>query len=534
MLALFVSFRTRRVKCDETQPACLRCVRNGRTCTPHHTNGSTVRQQRQFKSIRFSGPANSFVVQDDSIMALEYFYTRTLPLFDVSEPTFLWQSLRRGAPSDQSLCYTAAALGLEHMHLARESVQGYRERSFRLNGRALRSIQKCFTAQSPAQVAAAAFLSLLMAILQGLRGRHADMLVHMRCGCTIAKQGIKAYGRMSHPQLGETLRLLRKYCISTMVFDSIGIEADKTAAIMRSELALIEDLPLGWNQNDHALAAEVDVLVEELMHFMRSFRAPQHDAYGNIVAVHAHTRAHPCHNPYSRPILFKLAQKQSMLELALEERLSANRVAGTISVLLEFTLPQCLLVKIYLRCCCYKQSRFEDELSIFRRILDLERASLLSLRDTQQHISAMAFSLGLGAIGCLVSVARLCPVTQIRHEAIELLDLCPPAEGFWSVELARRLCSTILEFEEQLAVAAGSGTGSPTSQLALRQCRVSYHNFGAESESPITKVRLFRSMGSTETLNYEDVILSGPSKQNSTLTSVTTDRPVIEWRSWQG
>lgn len=395
-------------------------------------------------------------------------------------------------------------------------------------------MQKCLATQSPAQVAAAALLSLLMAILQGLRGRQSDMLVHLRCGSTIAQQGINAFGKTAHPELGGTLRLLRKYCISTMVFDSIGIEADKTAATMGSETAFIEDLPLGWDQNDHTLAAEVDVLVEELMHFMRGFRAPQHDACGNVVAVHAPAHAHPCRNSSSRPALSRLSAKQSMLEQVLEEKLSANQSAAISSVLLEFALPRCLLAKIYLRCCCYNQSRFEDELSIFQRIIDLERASLLSLRASQQHVFPMSFSLGLGAIGSLVSVARLCPVTQIRHEAIQLLDLCPPTEGFWSVELARRLCTTILEFEEQLATAAGSGIGSPTSQLTSRQCRVSYHNFGAASEDLVTKVRLFRSMGNTETLNYEDVILSHPSKPNSTLTSVTTERPVMEWLSWQG
>lgn len=108
-----------------------------------------------------------------------------------------------------------------------------------------------------------------------------------------------------------------------------------------------------------------------------------------------------------------------------------------------------------------------------------------------------------------------------------MLDLCPPTEGLWSVELARRLCTTILEFEKQLAVAAGSGPGSATSQFIPSHCRVSYSNFRLESEQAFTKVRLFRSMGSPETLNYEDVMLSGPTQLNNTLASVPTEKPVI-------
>lgn len=452
-------------------------------------------------------------------MVLEYFYTFTLPLFDNSEPNLLWQCLRRDAPNDQTLCYIAAALGHEHMHKAQEHLLAYREKSCRFNGRALRSMQKCLSMRSSTRIVTAAFLSLIMAILQGLRGQHADMLVHLRCGFTIAQQGIKEYGR-SHPQLNEALRLLRRYCVSSILFDSIGMEADKTAAVMTNEAGSVKDLPSNWGQNVYGLLTELDIFIEELLQFMRGFRAAHHDASGNVVAVHTLARAHPYHNASLGLTLSKLAAKQTIIELALEERLSAKQEAEKSAVLLEFALLQCLLAKIYLRCCCNKESFFEDELPTFQRILDLERASLTVLRLTKQPLCAMPFSLGLGAIGCLVSVVRLCPSTQIRQAAIQMLDLCPPTEGFWSVELARRLCITTTKFEEQLTVAE-TGICLAPARMLPRHCRIYYHSFVAASEQSVPKVRFFRSVGSTEILTCENVILSDRSKMNNALTSVS-------------
>lgn len=475
-------------------------------------------------------------------MALEYFYTFTVQLFDVFEPNFLWQLLRQDAQSDESLCYIAAALGHEHMHMAarEQHVTAHRENSCRLNVRALRSMQKRLTTtqQSPVQMtaAAAAFSSLLMAILQGFRGQYTDMLVHLRCGTAIAKQGIENnYSSSSskdgggkdggdgaaNPKLNETLRLLRKYCTSTIFFDSIGIEADKTAAIMMAnETGLVTNLPSNWKQDEYTLAKEVEVLIEELLQFMRGFRAAHHDSSsGSTITVHTDSLKHPYHNPSLGPKLSKLAAKQMTLEFALEGELCEKekqkiqeKTAKVNSILLEFALIQCLLARIYLWCCCYNQSRFEDELPTFRRILALERGSLTYLRDIiKEPLCAMPFSLGLGAIACLVSVVRLCPIREIRYEAIQMLDLCPSKDGLWSVELAKRLCVSIVAFEEKLVTAAAAAEGniySTTLQVIPSHCRVTYHSFGAASELDVTNVRLFRSLEDLETLVYDDILLS--------------------------
>ncbi|KAK3191718.1 hypothetical protein K4F52_002142 [Lecanicillium sp. MT-2017a] len=90
------------------------------------------------------------------------------------------------------------------------------------------------------------------------------MLVHLRCGYSVARQGVEAYGKEVNPELNETLRLLKKYCVSSMLFDSMGIEADKTASVLASETVLVKDLSLRHEQNDHQLGAELELLVEEL------------------------------------------------------------------------------------------------------------------------------------------------------------------------------------------------------------------------------------------------------------------------------
>lgn len=512
LLPLSAFIRTRRVKCDETRPACLRCVIGGRSChwqdQTRKTDTERGHSQQQFKSIYFTNHTQAFALQEDAIMALEYFYTFTLPLFEVSEPNLLWRNLRRDAPCDETLCYIAAALGQEHMHLAREQVHDYSEKSCRLNGRCLRSMQRRLSTQSLAQTTTAALCSLLMAVLLGLHSRHADMLVHLRCGYSVAQQGVEAYGKEANPELNETLRLLKKYCVSSMLFDSMGIEADKTASILSSETVLVTDLSLGQEQNDHQLGAELELLVEELLHFMRLFRTTQHDSSGNIVAVHTQSFVRRCQNPVFETILSKLAAKQSILQVALDEKLSTKRGEGITSIVWEAALAQCLLAGIYVRCCCLYQNSLNDEMPTFRRILELEKVCLTSLRGNRQPLCAMPLSLGLGAIGCLVSLVQLCPNRQLRHEAIQMLDLCPSTEGLWSVETARRLCLATVEFEEQLmAVEKLHVLVDSDSQVIPRHCRISHHNFGTVLGHGVTKVRFFRAVGGMQPLAYDDVII---------------------------
>ncbi|KAJ2966603.1 hypothetical protein NQ176_g10071 [Zarea fungicola] len=443
-------------------------------------------------------------------MALEYFYTFTLPLFDISEPSLLWQCLRRDASATQPLCYIAAALGHEHMHRGGRQQGSYSETSCRLNGRALRSVQKSLDTQSPADVAAAAISSLLMAILQGLRGRHAEMLIHLRCGSNIAKQGITNHTWTAQPELNEALRLLRKYCVHSILFDSIGIEADKTAAATANEAAVVKDLQTNWEQDEAVMVSELDALIEELLHLMRSFRTAQHDASGSTITVHPHERLRYCRSQsLVESTVSKLTAKQASLEFALEKRRSENlHATKATSVLSEFALLQCLLARVYLRCCCSSnQNSFHDEVPTFRRILDLERHSLTQLRSLQQPLCTLPFSLGLGAIGCLVSVVRLCPLNQMRHEAIQMLSLCPSTEGLWSVDLARRLCSAIVTFEEQLAVESGGSAATPQHSIP-RHCRVYHHSFGVLSEAGFARVRFFQSRAGMESLAYEEVSLS--------------------------
>lgn len=501
--------RKRRIKCDETEPTCLRCARGGRHCIKRDDGIPSGREHAVFRTVYFSNPSKSFTVQEDSLASLEYFYTFTLPLFEASEPNILWQFLRRDAPNDQSLCHLAAALGHEHMHRAGVRLARYLEKSFCFNGRALRSMRMNAALQTSAQIAAAAFFSLLMGILQGLRGLHADMLLHLRCGSMIANHGLCNKSHIAQPELNEVIRLLEKYCISTMLFDSLGNEADKTASVLRHDTWAIKELNPGWEQNEVLIVRELDILVKELLYFMRSFRVALHDSSGRTVAVQRLAKTGYCESMPIRATLSKMAAKQAALEVALEAALeetrTGRRTISSSSILSEFALPQCLLAKIHLHCFCTKESSLENELPTFRKILNLQKTSLTQSRGRSQPLSATPFSLGLGSIACLVTVARLCPLYSMREEAIQMLRLCPATEGVWTVELATQLCSAIVAVEEQRAAAESRIRPELGLDLIPGHCRVAYYSFNPWSESEPIKARFFQGLGSMENLAYKEI-----------------------------
>ncbi|KAJ3486201.1 hypothetical protein NLG97_g6664 [Lecanicillium saksenae] len=129
----------------------------------------------------------------------------------------------------------------------------------------------------------------------------------------------------AQPELNEITRLLEKYCISTMLFDSIGNEADKTAAVLRHEAWPVKDLPVGWEQAEPAIVRELDVLINELLHFMRGFRVAQHNSSGYTIAVQQRTKIPQCHHLTYMATLSKLAAKQAAIEAQLQRTRNVKR-----------------------------------------------------------------------------------------------------------------------------------------------------------------------------------------------------------------
>lgn len=219
--------------------------------------------------------------------------------------------------------------------------------------------------------------------------------------------------------------------------------------------------------------------------------------------------------------------KQTALQAAIQARLCADEgTKAGMKAQLHFASAQCLLAGIFLRCCCPPGAgpcAFDAERPTFRRIIDVVRAGLALLpkltsnnskQGGAQKAKAMplSFSLGLGAIGCLVYVALLCRDGSVRRKAVQTLALCPAAESLWTVEIAQRVCATVVSFEEKLAAEACGDLHLHLPYQATRHiprhCRVHYYHFGntEQQQAGSMILRLFRSADSNgSAFIYNDV-----------------------------
>lgn len=398
------------------------------------------------------------------------------------------------------------------MRMAQEYIQGYAESSHRLHHRALRSMRKSLS--STPSVRATPIYSLLMAVLQAFHRNQAEMHVHLRYGAHIAEQETVSRangGDATSPELRESLRLLRKYSTLSSLFDSVGKESNVTAGMVAANNSTdFHDIPLSSLQDDSVLLAELDTLTRRLLQTMRCSRMAQYDGAGNVIIEACHFSKASMESTAAC-----LAANQKVLHDAIEAKLCAELVAPTrMTAHFHFALAQCLLAGIFLRCCWTGSlCAYDVEYPTFRRVIELARdgLTLLPISNAKHSPRAIPFSLGLGAIGTLVYVALLCRDHHIRRNAIEMLACCPSAENLWTVELAQRLCATVVAFEEKLAAEHDELAYQSTRHIPWH-CRVHYYSFTNaqlhQLQHGSRALRLFRPAdGNVSAFIYDDVPL---------------------------
>lgn len=379
------------------------------------------------------------------------------------------------------------------MRMAQEYIQSYAESSHRLHDRALRSMRKSLSSTS--SVRPTSIYSLLMAVLQGFHRNQAEMHVHLRYGAHIAEQDTTS------PELRESLRLLTKYSTFSSLFDSVGKESN----LMANNTTELHDIPLSSLQDDSMLLTELDTLTRQLLQTMRCSRLAQYNGAGNVIIEACHFS-----KASMQSTAVRLAANQKVLHDAIEAKLCTELVAPTkMTAHFHFALARCLLAGIFLRCCWTGSlCAYDAEYPTFRRVIELARDGLMLLPTNAKQ---SPFSLGLGAIGTLVYVALLCRHHHIRRQAIEMLVCCPSAENLWTVELAQRLCATVVAFEEKLAATHDELAYQSTRDIPWH-CRVTYYSFTDaqlhQLQHGSKALRLFRPAdGNVSAFIYDDVPL---------------------------
>lgn len=417
---------------------CLRCQKAGKECI----NEGPTNRIRVFRGFK---PANVQVRPREQVH-FDHFCKYSLPILSGFEPSPLWKAVkdaisRRGSPVRD----IAAAVGAQHMGFIGSASPQDAQEAYIQAVHALRTSMSSATAETISEVLMA---SLLLAVLQCLRGTLVEAMVHLHGGVQIAKNLL---GTMQNVELKECLRLLEQLALKITISESrseAGIQA----------MGLVYDL---WNatqsdlENDIQLS-EASVMIAE-QQIIRGLLAMIHHCFkdqldGDQVQQQLAKE--------QADVIDKLKHKRASLEGYLKQRLDSLRSEDDLATLARsrFMLARCLLLKVFLNCAWDgTQIIYDMEYSTYEQIVDLLDTALTQLNSQTMFSDGtqLAFSFGLGALSVIALVAAKCRNPHLRRRALALLDKCPPREGVWTTDSARQVIQAIIAYEESSASAAG-------------------------------------------------------------------------------
>ncbi|KAL4864877.1 hypothetical protein BDV12DRAFT_200692 [Aspergillus spectabilis] len=172
--------KTRRVKCDETQPSCLRCTSSGRICDGYIPAQSLLQQ-----------PRVSSQAPDAEQRALHTFYTVIAPsivsAFDVDFWTY---DLLQAAKEFKTVQFAVAALAAAYESCILSTTSSFAQRQFVLTQytKSINSLRQYLGKtkfRSKTQQSVALITNYLLTFLCAIQGFHTEACAHLRSGLSL-------------------------------------------------------------------------------------------------------------------------------------------------------------------------------------------------------------------------------------------------------------------------------------------------------------------------------------------------------------
>nr|POE71836.1 hypothetical protein CFP56_11712 [Quercus suber] len=491
----------RRVKCDEVWPVCKRCQYNGRFCQrdqPPQGVESAVVMERSLRS--------PVMLDDVAHCALDYFFSCTLRNIEHFEPSPIWSDVVDRIQNDVAIRNAAAAIGRQQRIADLALIEPDTSTPDTADGqatllytRAISSLRQSIGHHPRTHGINYVLASLLLVILESLRGSAPNLLVHLHSGIRIVRE---LNARSSDPQqpfdddkpaasaLQECTRLLHQYGVNTMVFDPAS-ESTRTTQQLVWETRNLDSshgVPVHKSQDDDPdsktcpdiipSALSLDMPANE---FQRHIKLTLRSMTSNLLRLMSMARG--LSDPVADPIVGKFIESMKSTQRTAEKfittRIEMVSVAPSVDAdrylsNLKFALAHCTLTKISLTAAWTGlQSSYDAELASFKKIVALNKEALALLqkantRDGNHNIVLSAFSLGTSVVPVLMCVVRQCRDPETRREALSLFEQCPKHEGLWEAHKTRLICDAIIEFEERRA---GGVVPIP------EECRIHFYRF---------------------------------------------------------
>jgi hypothetical protein len=471
--------RQRRIKCDQTRPACTHCIKADWSCY-YNLPAPPVHRFRGFKHSVYSSESNkdNVTVDDYSRNAVEYFCLKALPIWRGSHPSTLWDHVVASFMHPTSnLSQIAAAIGIQQRIVDRCSISTHtRNQSDILYTRAIKSLRHSIS--DSGDVDSHVLPCVLMVVLESLRGSTDRLLVHLRCGLRFLTEKTETGCQDTR----EAAKMLQQYAVRAVLSNPLSKDAQCIQAALTNLSGRELVAPMAEAACDPIFALSTSII--ELLSLL--------EEYYRISPALVLAQTNPLAELpiQTRESLWCLEQQRQAIEKAIDAKLAlAYGVHRTQTAVFNIAKACCVLVKVYLSSAWTgRQSSYDDQIDSFRDIVNLTTTTLELLKsgDGNEAVpDSTLFFVGFSLQTTLMMVFLNCRCPEIRKRVFALLDRCPDCEGSSEVAVVKAICHAISEFEDEAA--GGKGISIP------EDCRVHRYLILPSEQAPGTPhaVRLY-------------------------------------------
>ncbi|CAI6336656.1 unnamed protein product [Periconia digitata] len=425
--------RARRVKCDQTRPACQKCTNSGRSC-----DGYLIAARTSVVPITIKTPMVTNLADGDEQRSLQYFRECTAPQFAILHDHEFWLNTVLQVSANEQ-CVLHSVIAIATLHEAFENDASTRKHTAvvasqlrkRSNNHYVKAIS-ILNSQIVSRGWQSLHISLLCCLLcvgfEGLRGSYSDARIHLTHGLTLLKQwtdGQGSPGNLSLPSATEDF-----------IRDSIAPNFNRMAL----QVLTTTTPPLPWNGSIFprpemeafgSFNAARDSLYYVVGRFYMATPNPENLPPGHgaiITRMERSARLSAWFNCYTR----SCAVPNSSFTSDVSSRALLQATFAVAKVIVETDLS-------------YDQMQFDKYTAEFKEVI----------RCANIHVAprTSTFSMDMAIVPLLHYVSMKCRDPVLRRQAIAALDSTVRREGMWDSAASARLAREMLEVEE----GAGSG-----------------------------------------------------------------------------
>ncbi|KAI1452832.1 hypothetical protein F4805DRAFT_446002 [Annulohypoxylon moriforme] len=462
--------KTRKVKCDEGWPSCMRCLSTGRICEGYGIWGgggshsdptsAVIPSTKTLEKVIFA-PTPIRTANKEESRCLEWFTQRSVfKLPGVFRFEFWDKLVFQAASTEPAVRHAILALGSAHKREGRANIAKLlasdnildKEEQFTLQhySNAITHLQPHFSARNHSSVRVGLLTCLIFVIMESVRGRYKAAITHLQSGLKLLDE--------SHARLGEIdgYSLFLEPCHDSVdawiiqAFIRLDIQM-KFMGQGRHCLNIIQqdcisEIPIHELsfQSLHQARQHLDRLLSQILYLTHEYRSkvgPRAKVYPHRFRIRQERIETKLGSWYQA---FKNLRARRAVE-----KVSTTNIAFTILYL--YYLLAGIMIDTCLR--SSDQLRYDTHTTSFLLMMDqLKLLALLTSSaplDKILHLPNMSNTISdLGAYPALFYIIVKCRVSWIRHDALNFLKMLPHNEGIWSGPMIAGITEEVVKIEE--------------------------------------------------------------------------------------